>query len=115
MRMKAKANCEIDVEWSVKGKRGSCPSPFSRELGYIKLGVRACATNMSGDMWKNRGKVFPYTSFPATIVSKVAACTSVQRSKGLSFASRSDERLPRATKSAKRTFERAAFPGDAGV
>jgi hypothetical protein len=35
MRMKPKVKGEIDVESSVKGKRWSCPSPFSRELAYI--------------------------------------------------------------------------------
>lgn len=53
-----------------------------------------------------------YTSFPSKMVSNVAACTSVQRSKGGSFSTRSAESLPRVTKSAKRTFERFVFSVD---
>lgn len=110
----------IDAELLVTGKRGSCPSPFLRELGYIKLLVRAYYVNLSGymkegvDGQRDRGKVTAYTSPPSKMVSKVAACTSVQRSKGRSFSNRSAESLPRATKSAKRTSESAVFSVDEG-
>lgn len=53
VRMMPKVNGEIDVELSAKGMRGSCPSPFSRELAYIKMGVRACDTDLSEDMREN--------------------------------------------------------------
>src|SRR5258706_7709486 len=63
----------------------------------------------------DRGGARTYTSFPSKIVSNVAACTSVQRSKGGSFSTRSAESLHRATKSAKRTFERFVFWVDSGI
>jgi len=56
VQMKPKVNGEINVESSVKGRRGSCPSPFSRELVYIKSGVRACDTNLSRDMKEDVGE-----------------------------------------------------------
>lgn len=106
---------EINVELWVKGKRLSCPSRFLHELAYIKLHIRAYGTDLSREDAGDRGGATTYTSFPSKIVSNVAACTSVQRSKGDSFSSRSAESLPRATKSAKRTFERVVFWVDEGI
>jgi hypothetical protein len=94
------------------------PVPVFARASLHKLRIRACDTNLSRDMKGDGGegwKATAYTSFPSKMVSNVAACTSVQRSKGRSFSSRSAESLPRATKSAKRTFERAVFWVDEGI
>lgn len=54
--MKPKVKGGIDVESSVKGKRWSCQSPFSREPAYITLRIRERDADLSRDMKKDVGR-----------------------------------------------------------